>query len=254
MPGIQSQDVSPLVGTMGNWGSAVGQRYNTTKNRLETILRVGTAPEDFIWDAVPSCGVIYHFHGVFLNAAKNEIIADNPLHYAETGNGTVTAVSALYGGAQVQTGAVLNNDCTIQTGDNTNPVYVYNVSEDLYFSASFKIPTVTNINIMVGLYADANNWLGFRLNTAVDGNLYFVTRAAATETATSLGAADTSWHDVHVIAQTGSVKVVIDGGATLEHTTNIPASNLSAYAYVKTLGAANRALQFRCLRILQDSP
>lgn len=254
MPGVDSQDQSPLVGTMGNWGSAVRQRYDTSKDRLETILRVGSAPEDFVWEAVPSCGAVYHFHGVFINAAKNEVIADNPLHYAETGNGAVTAVSALHGGAQIQTGGVLNNDCTLQTGDNANPSYIYNVSEEVYFTADFKIPTVTNVLVQTGLYADANNWIGLRFDTSVDGNLYFVTRAAAAEATTSLGAPGTGWHRAYVIATASSVKLVIDGGATTEHTTHIPAANLAAHAYVKTLAAANRSLQFRCLRVLQDAP
>jgi hypothetical protein len=234
------------------YGTNQFDRYNQTKNRYEKVLRVGSALEEFVWEAIPACNIGYRFHGVDYNSARNELISDDPLYTTKVGAaGTITAVNALYGGMDMATGGVANNNILVQTGDVSGAAatYTYNVAQDIYFTANFRMPNaadITNVSIIAGLYADANNYVAIRLNTAVDGNIYFVTRAAAAETTTSLGAAaSNTWYRVYVRAQTGTAWIISNGSATTTHVANIPAGNLSLYGYVETLNAVVKHFQFR---------
>lgn len=108
--------------------------------------------------------------------------------------------------------------------------------------------------MLAGVYTNANNYICIRYDTAVDANLRFVTRAAAAETTTVLGAADNNWHQAYLTAGSTECRLILDGGTTVSHNTNIPAGNLCLYAYLETLAGAAKNIDLRHLRILQDYP
>ena len=190
------------------------------------------------------------------NAVNNMVTAGAPLRAISAGGaGGLSDLSQLHGGIELQTAAVLNDSFLLQSG-GTNINLPFNVTEDVYYVVDFYLPSVANILTYVALWFDANNYLGIRLNTGVDGNFYFVTRLAAAETTTSLGAAATTWYRAYIYAGAASCWCVLNGANAVVHTANIPTDNLSVFIRIETLDGAPalKTMRTREILVLQDAP
>ena len=244
-----SLTLSPRSDLPTQWSSTVFDRWNDAKSRIERVFRVGSGMQEFIWDADPGCKSEYHFHGVDYLAARNILSADTPLSATKVGAaGTIASMSVLHGGMRITTGGVANNNVLVQTGDSVGASNVYNVSENIYLTVDFRFPAAgdyANARLIGGLYVDQNNYAGIRLDTGIGPNLYFVTRNGGVETATALGGPDTNWHRVYVYAGATSCWLVIDGSATVTHTTNIPAADGTLGVYIETLVGAAKNVDVR---------
>lgn len=246
------QDLYPLVrkptGPI-HWSPTVFDRWNAARSRIERVFLVGSAPEEFVWDADPACLSRYHFHGVDYNGARNILNVDTPLSATKVGAaGTITSLSVLSGGMRITTGGVANNNVLVQTGDSAGASLVYNVSQDPYVTVEFRFPAAgdfANVRAIGGFYIDQNNYVGVRIDTGIGPNLYFVTRNGGVETATSLGAPDTNWHRAYIMGGAASCWFVLDGSATVTHTTNIPLGNAALGIYLETLAGAVKNLDAR---------
>jgi len=228
------------------------ETWNAAKARKELIRVIGG--EGFVEEATPSHGVEYDWHGFGYNAVNNTMNANNQLMTVFVGAGSFSPIALLFGGMAAATGGVINDSALIETGDGTNPIPIYNASEDPFYRARFQIPIITDVIVRFGLYQDTNNWVGIYLNTGVGGNWYFNTWNGGAQTAVSLGGSDANWHEVHFGLTTTRAWCSLDGAASVQSTTNITASNLLVFAYVETLANAVRSVNFRNIKVLQDQP
>lgn len=236
------------------------REYNWIKQRWEWLIKYGS--EWFVFNAFPSVRVEDDFMGVFDLSGFGIpcIVSESPFYVATTGAGTFTAIDMLRGGLRVTTAGAIGDDNTITAGDNAGSIYPWNVSQDIYFHAHFRFPfaaDLTDVFLLTGLWADANNYICIRFDPtgayyAANPNLLYVTRRGGSETTTSLGTPDNNWHKIWCVNSSGVAKIVIDGGATIAHTTNVPISNLTQYCFLETQAAAAKHFDFGHLIVLQD--
>jgi hypothetical protein len=248
---------APRTPTPHYWGTEIRDTTNAVKDRYERQITVGDQLYGFVLDAYPADIQTYLFYGGMYDAGIDMVSAGAPFRAISSGGGgTLAELSQLHGGVELQTAALLNDAFYLETGGPTNPLYTYNVSEDVYYVMDFYLPSVADILVYMVLWSDANNYIGIRLNTAVDGNFYFVTRSGGAETITSLGAAGAAaWHRAYIRASTGNCWCVLDGANAVTHATDITTDNLGLYHYVETLdaGPALKTLRVRKTRALQDA-
>jgi len=237
------------------WGANWREIWNDAKSRKEFQRTVGGEQYGFVEDAWPSYRAEYTVHGFNYDAVANSVDFNHQLMTAVVGAGTWTTLNTLHGGLEMATGNNINDSCIMETGDGANPAHPYNVTQDPFFRAAFAVPSVADVLIRIGLYQDANNWAGFQLNTGTDANFHFRTVNGAAATDTSLGAADTDWHEIHMSLDAARAWLSLDGATAVAHTTNIPVDDLLVFFYVETLvGAATKSLRLRNAMVLQDVP
>ena len=183
-------------------------------------------------------------------------VISNYAYYAiKTGLGTFTANPGASTGMRITTGAVINDNNLIATGDNTGIGLKWNPSQTIWKRCRYRFPNAgdaANSYFLGGLYQDANNYVALRYDTSVDANLRLVTRAAAAETLTVIGALDTNWHTVYMKFTAGEVRFCHDGVVTV-HTTNVPAGNFAWYHYLETLANATKNYDLAHLLLIQDA-
>lgn len=120
--------------------------------------------------------------------------------------------------------------------------------KELAFEVRAAISTVTTVQVVIGLFDDANDLIRFVLDTDTDGNWYVDTTAGGTPTSTSTGtAADTSIHTYRITCHFFGVPHVhfyIDGAETTgsPSSTNITAVPLQPYLFVHNRSGNSRTM------------
>lgn len=254
----------PLGGPPVNWDPALQiDEWNGTKNRWEKRIYVGD--QWFVWNAYPADRVYHIYNSVIdldgtLGLGDGIIVPGGPLYTNDPagGGGVISCQNTLHGAMTVATGALLGDNRRIMSGSTAGPIYPYNVSEAPYMHIRFYFPGAwANCRIILGLFADVNNYIAMRADTAVDNNIYSVTRApggAGEETNNHGVMTAATWHEVFIIATATAVTFVYDGAAGVVHTLNIPVGNLSHYYFIQTLAVGAKTIWFGRDMILQDAP
>jgi len=183
-------------------------------------------------------------------------VISNYAYYAtKVGLGTFTANTGASTGMRITTGAVINDNNLIATGDNTGIGLKWNPAQTIWKRCRYRFPNAgdaANSYFLGGLYQDANNYVALRYDTAVDNNLRLVTRALGVETPTVIGVLDTNWHTIYMKFTAGEVRFCHDGTVTV-HTTNVPAGNFAWYHYFETLANAAKNYDLAHLLLIQDT-
>jgi len=170
-------------------------------------------------------------------------VISNYAYYAtKVGLGTFTANTGASTGMRIATGAVINDNNLITTGDNTGIGLKWNPVQTIWKRCRYRFPNA----------GDANNYVALRYDTAVDNNLRLITRALGAETPTIIGPLDTNWHTIYMKFTAGEVRFCHDGTVTV-HTTNIPAGNFAWYHYLETLANAIKNYDLAHLLLIQDA-
>lgn len=270
--GMELERLIKSPGTI-NWMVELGdpelatmrEGWNVAKSRWEREILYGA--DWFVIHANPCLFKEDEFIGVFdvraVVAGLPLLISDRAFRLVPTGGAGpwATSLDALRAGIRLTTGGTGGDDVTMVEGDNNAIVRSWNVSQDIYFHAHFRFPNpadLTNIFLLAGKWRDNDNYICIRFDPtgtyyAANPNLLLVTRSAGVETVTSLGAPDNNWHVCWARSRATSVRFVIDGGATIVHTTNIPAGNMAEYCFLETEENAAKNFDFQHLLILQDT-
>jgi hypothetical protein len=211
------------------------------------------------WVVSTSYGEGYrdNFNGIFdiTGLGVASVISNYAYYAAKVGAGTFLANTGASSGMRITTGALINNSNLIATGDATGIGGSWNPTQTIWMHLHYRFPNAgdaANSYFLGCFYQDANNYVGMRYDTAIDANLRLVTRAAAAETLTVVGALDTDWHEILVKFATGEVRFCQDGGTVVVHTTNVPVGNFAWYTYLETLAAAAKNYDVSLLTIWQD--
>jgi len=238
------------------WSSINRTTYGSIANTKRTEALVNG--EWWVVDATPSQTMLDNFTGLFdITGLGIPVIVGNYAYYAtKTGLGTFNTNNGPSAGIRLTTGAALNDDLLLTNGDGTATRFTWNPLNEVWLHFHYRFPAAgdaANVYYLGGLWQDANNYVCLRYDTAVDTNLRFVTRAAAAETITVLGALDTSWHDVYLKFSTGEVRFTLEDLAVVTvHTTNIPVGNFTWYNYLKTLTTAAKNVDLAHLTLVQS--
>jgi hypothetical protein len=208
-------------------------------------------------DATPSQTMLDNFTGLFdITGLGIPVIVGNYAYFAvKTGLGTFSTNNGPNEGMKITTGVVLNDDMLLTNGDGTASKYTWNPLNEIWMHMHYRFPAAgdaANVYSLLGLYQDANNYIGLRYDTTVDTNLRLVTRAASAETLTVLGALDTAWHDIYIKFSAGEVVFTDGTGATVHtHTLTVPTGNFTWYTYLKTLTTAAKHVDIAHLTLVQ---
>lgn len=210
------------------------------------------------WTVDKSLGETYqdNFNGVFdiTGLGLASVISNYPYYALKVGAGTYTANTGASSGMRITTGALINNNNLIATGDSTGIGLTWNPLQEIWMHLHYRFPNAgdaVNSEFLGCFYQDANNYVGIRYDTAVDNNLRLVSRALGAETLTSVGPLDTDWHSIYVKFTTGETRFNQDG-AVVVHTTNIPTGNFAWYTYLETLAVAAKNYDLSHLILVQN--
>lgn len=237
------------------WSSINRTTYGIIANTTRTETLVNGAW--WVLDATPSETTLDNFSGVFditgLGIAC--AISHYPYYVTKTGAGALTTNSGPNSGMKITTGAVPNDDMLMANGDNTGPKYMWNPLNEVWMHIHYRFPAVgdtANVYYLLGLYQNANNYVGIRYDTAVDTNLRLVTRSLGAETVTSLGAVDTDWHVIYTKFSAGEVVFTDDTGITVYiHTLDVPTGNFTWFSYLKTLNNVAKHVDLAHMTLVQ---
>ena len=238
------------------WSAVNRTTYGVIANtsRTESLIN----GEWWVVDASPSQTMLDNFTGLFdITGLGVPVIVGNYAYYAvKTGAGTFNTNDGPSAGIRITTAAALNDDMLLTNGDGTASRFTWNPLNEVWLHFHYRFPTApdaANVYYLGGLWQDANNYVCLRYDTAVDTNLRLVTRAAAAETLTVLGALDTSWHDVYMKFTAGEVRFTLeDTGTVTVVTTNVPTGNFTWYNYLKTLTTAAKSVDISHLTLVQS--
>lgn len=233
--------------------------WNPAKNRAELVIPIGLPLSNFVEDAKPSSGEDFQFMN-FWEDGTNQVLHSDGGHLFRSvvGAGGFTVLNGPRGGVLSTTGMVLNNSCLMRGGGGA-PIMSYDVANEIHARFRFRLPNASDLAnhfLIIGFYSLANHFVGLRFNSTVDANWRFVTASAVTGliTETVIAAGDNDWHNVHMILTPTSCICIMDGGASIEHTTNIPDNVLVLYIMNRNQTIADfSSLELQRVKVIQDA-
>ena len=173
-----------------------------------------------------------------------------------TGTGSTLAVTSATAGHPGQlvltSGNASGNSACLRAGDNDstlNPVLPSSIHS---FGAVLQLPTITSIDVVVGLLTNtatgstpySNDAIGIRFRDSENAAWRSWTRASASETFNAAGGsvASSTWYLLEGKKSGSDWAFYVNGSLVATHTTNIPTGALNPCVIVGTTTSAARTL------------
>ncbi|MCW4049510.1 MAG: hypothetical protein NWE89_07205 [Candidatus Bathyarchaeota archaeon] len=260
----------PKIGWIQCWQNDLRIFWNPTKNRQEKYFRCQHGDREwFLRDALPARVWEESFIGrPHFRVATFGVGLDR--EWDTNGDGAPAAgnfasANELGGGLILRTDGGLNDWLALHTGDQ----YPTAVSVSPHFNLRTELVDITDVFFLLGLVSvtnletgnnqpwatpDDGMWLEY--DTAVDGNLRFVTRSGAVETSTSIGAPTVGHVRVNIVVNDAhdEAGLLMKGTIQATHDTHLPGDDvkLKPIFMVGTRETETKDLHLHDFRLIFD--
>lgn len=258
----------PKIGWIQCWQNDLRIFWNPTKNRQEKYFRCRRGDREwFLRDAMPARvweeSFIGHPH---FRVATFGVGLDR--EWSTNGDGApaagnFVALSEIGGGLILRSDGGADDWVALHTGDQ----YITEVDVSPHFNLRTEFTDTTDVFSLLGLVSvtnletgnnqpwttpDDGIWLEY--DTAVDGNLRFVTRSGAVETSTPIGAPPAGHVRVNIVVNDASdeARLLMRGTILATHDTHLPAVQLKPIFMMGTREAATKDLHLHDFRMIFD--